>query len=203
MLTSRLVRSTPDGQLSCSSCFVLFYGNTCNKRCLLLIIVLIASCKARALRPPSNAVYNVTMEAYKQEFPIRNAGLILFHPFLETFFTRTGLMEEEELVLNKILCQLPLTSPVPLKFTPTPVEAAVCASLFEVIQERWAQMKHTTATGLREALIVRDAVIKLNGEEWNMRVAQKGYDVLLQTLPWAFSLVKAKWMDKALSTEWI
>lgn len=171
------------------------------------------------------------MEEHKQEFPIRNAGLILFHPFLETLFTRTGLMEEQqfvddtarnravlllqylateqtefedrELVLNKILCQVPLTSPVPLKLTPTPEETTVCTSLFEVIPERWSQMKHTTRTGLSESLILRNGVIKLSGAEWNLRVEQKGYDVLLQTLPWAFGLVKTKWMDKALTTEWI
>jgi hypothetical protein len=168
----------------------------------------------------------------KNGFYIRNAGLILFHPFIETFFTRTGLMEkrkfisdetrnravlllqylasgkteqeEHELVLNKILCGVPLTEPVPVRFVPTQQETDTCAELFKVIIERWPKMANASVDGMRASLILRNGVIKLTEEDgWYMRVEQRGYDIILQTLPWAFGFVKLAWMDKPITTEWI
>ncbi len=168
----------------------------------------------------------------KNGFYIRNAGLILFHPFIETFFTRTGLMEkrkfiseetrnravlllqylasgkteqeEHELVLNKIFCGVPLTEPVPVRFIPTQQETDTCAELFKVIIERWPKMANASVDGMRASLILRNGVIKLTEEDgWYMRVEQRGYDIILQTLPWAFGFVKLAWMDKPITTEWI
>jgi hypothetical protein len=167
----------------------------------------------------------------KNGFYIRNAGMILFHPFIETFFTRTGLMEkrkfisdatrnravlllqylasgkteheEHELVLNKILCNVPLTEPVPVRFIPTQEETDTCAELFKVIIDRWPKMVNASVDGMRVSLILRNGVIKLTEDGWYMRVEQKAYDIILQTLPWAFGFIKTAWMDKPLTTEWI
>lgn len=167
----------------------------------------------------------------KNGFYIRNAGLVLLHPFIETLFKRVGLMEkrkfvteearnravlllqylasnqteqeEHELVLNKILCNVPLTEPIPVSFTPTELETEVCSELLKVVIDRWPKMKNAKPDGIRGSLILRNGVIRLTEDGWNMKVEQKAYDIILQTLPWAFSFIKTGWMDKPLITEWI
>lgn len=167
----------------------------------------------------------------KNGFYINNAGLVLFHPFLQTYFSRVGLMqgvkfindesrnravlllqyladgltehEEHELLLNKILCNVPITEPVPVKFVPTQLEIDTTAELFSVFIQRWTKMKNSTVEGIRSSFLVRNAVIRMTEDGWNMRVEQRSFDIILQTLPWAYGFIKTGWMDKILYTEWI
>jgi len=162
---------------------------------------------------------------------ISNAGLILFHPFLVTFLERVGLLVERkfpepkaanravlllqylasgseeslesDLVLNKILCGLPVQEPVPLRFVPTEDEIRIAEELFEVLAERWSQIGNTSVEGIRNSFIMRKGMLSFTDDGWKMRVEQRGYDILLQTLPWAFGIVKTPMMEKALLTEWI
>jgi Contractile injection system tape measure protein len=162
---------------------------------------------------------------------IANAGLVLFHPFLETYFSRTGLMEnnafidnncrnravlllqylatgntehaEHELVLNKIMCNVPLEEAIPVSFTATETEADVSRELLEVVIERWDKMKNTSPEGFQNSFIMRDGMLNFREDHWNLKVEQRGYDVLLQTLPWAFGYIKMSWMQHNLIVEWI
>jgi hypothetical protein len=162
---------------------------------------------------------------------IANAGLVLFHPFLETYFSRTGLMEnnvfidescrhravlllqylatgntehaEHEMVLNKILCNVPLEQAVPVSFEATETEIEVTRELLEVIIERWDKMKNTSPEGFQNSFIMRNGMLNFREDHWNLKVEQRGYDILLQTLPWAFGYIKMSWMQHNLIVEWI
>jgi len=162
---------------------------------------------------------------------IGNAGLVLFHPFLETYFSRTGLMEnnafidnncrnravlllqylatgntehaEHELVLNKIMCNVPLEEAIPVSFTATETEIDVTRELLEVVIERWDKMQNTSPEGFQHSFIMRDGMLNFREDHWNLKVEQRGYDVLLQTLPWAFGYIKMSWMQHNLIVEWI
>jgi hypothetical protein len=162
---------------------------------------------------------------------IGNAGLVLFHPLLETYFNRTGLMEnreftdetsrnravlllqylatakteyaEPELVLNKILCNVPLEEAIPVSFTASEQEMEVTRELLEVIIERWEKLKNTSPEGLQNSFILRDGKLNFIEDYWNLKVEQRGYDILLQTLPWAFGYIKSAWMQYNLTVEWI
>ncbi len=161
---------------------------------------------------------------------IRNAGLVLLHPFLGTYFKRLGLLEdgkfvddaaqhravlllqylvngrtiaeEFELALNKILCGLPIEEAVPLEFTLTEDEIAVSAEIFQVIFQRWEKMKNTSVEGFRASFIQREGALSRLEENWELRVEQRTYDMLLTTLPWAFGMIKNTWMTKILTVEW-
>ena len=45
--------------------------------------------------------------------------------------------------------------------------------------------------------------IEIINEEWHLKVDQRGYDVILQTLPWSYGMIKLPWMLKPLIVEWI
>lgn len=162
---------------------------------------------------------------------IRNAGLVLFHPFLSTYLSRLGLLaenrfideaaqhravlllqylvngrtetEEFELALNKVMCGLPVYETVPLSITLTETEIAVSEEIFQVIFQRWEKMKNSTIPGFRASFIQREGALMRNEEDWQLRVEQRTYDMLLETLPWSFGMIKLAWMNQILTVEWI
>jgi hypothetical protein len=162
---------------------------------------------------------------------IRNAGLVLLHPFLGTYFTRLGLLEagkfvdeaaqhravlltqylvngrneteEFELALNKVLCGVSMYETVPLKIELTATEIAVSEEIFQVIFQRWEKMKNSTIAGFRASFIQREGALSRNEENWELRVEQRTYDMLLETLPWSFGMIKSSWMNQILTVEWI
>ena len=161
---------------------------------------------------------------------IRNAGLVLFHPFLSTYFTRLGLMEngkfihetaqyravmllqylaygrveteEFELPLNKILCGLQVDEPVPVTIEISEQEAAVSEELFSVIFQRWDKLKNTSVAGFRASFIQREGALQRNEDTWELKVEQRAYDLLLSTLPWGISMIRCAWMNQLLTVEW-
>ncbi|WP_448699240.1 contractile injection system tape measure protein [Mucilaginibacter sp. AW1-3] len=162
---------------------------------------------------------------------INNAGLVLLNPFIATFLIRTGVMNggkfvseeaqqravhllqylvdgssnspEHMLVLNKILCNLPIDEPVPAEITLTDAEKEVAAGLLNAVLGNWDKLKNTTVDGLRGSFLIRDGSLVFKDDAWNLKIEQRGYDVLLQTLPWGIGMIKMPWMDKFLYVEWI
>ncbi|MGY0035694.1 contractile injection system tape measure protein [Pedobacter sp. NJ-S-72] len=162
---------------------------------------------------------------------VGNAGLVLLHPFLSTYFTRLNLMEkgqfvsleakaravhllqylafkttenpEHELVLNKILCNYPIQEPLPLEILISDEEISLSAELLQVVIERAGKLSSSSADGFSVSFLQRDGALTETPEEWTLRVDQRGYDLILQTLPWAFGMIKFQWMDKPIIIEWI
>lgn len=165
------------------------------------------------------------------KFYVNNAGLILLHPFISTYFTRLELMEkgqfitteaqaravhllqylaftstsnpEHELMLNKILCNYPLHESLPLEFVISEQEAALSSELLTVVIERSGKLSKSSVEGFRASFLQRDGIITETEKEWTMRVEQRGYDLILPSLPWSFGMIKFQWMDKPMIIEWI
>jgi hypothetical protein len=162
---------------------------------------------------------------------IGNAGLVLLNPFLSTYFSRLGLMEngkfinemskqraihllafvtdgkeehaEHTLPLNKILCGLALKQPVDPACCITENERELTIQMLKMIFQRWEKLKNSSIEGFRDAFLKRQGMLTRTGEGWNLRVEQRGYDVLLDTIPWGFRFIKLSWMDTILTVEWM
>ncbi len=188
-----------------------------------------ASKEKERLREAEEAVLKQKEKNVKLFIP--NAGLVLLHPFFGTYFTRLGLMEanifindeakeravlllqylatgrnkfdEYELILNKLLCGLAIEQPVAFEIELTDNEIALTEELFEVLKQRWDKVKNSTVEGIRASFIQREGALEFVEDQWNLRVEQRGYDMLLQTLPWAFGFIKTSWMNQILTVEWI
>jgi len=174
---------------------------------------------------------NSTGKGDNNSYPVGNAGLILFHPFLPTYFSRNGLLEDgvfkseasrrravlllqylaagnttfagEELVLNQLLCGMQPGESLPASFSITENEIAVSRELLQVVISRWDKLKNSSVESLQQTFIMREGVLAFKGDGTNLTVEQKGYDVLLQTLPWAWGTVKTAWMGHTLTVDWI
>lgn len=166
-----------------------------------------------------------------EQIYIQNAGLILLHPFLSTYFTRTQLMHEgkfsdadkqfrapyllqyaamgneenveHQMVLNKILSGINTEEALPKIAGLTEPEKQVSNELLQVVIQQWDKMKNTSVEGFRASFLQRNGALTLTPEAWVLKIEQRGYDILLQTLPWGMGMIKTSWMDKPLIVEWI
>jgi len=166
----------------------------------------------------------------KDTIYINNAGLVLLNPFLATYFVRLGMMEggkfvnpdmqlravhllqylvngqsnspEHFLVLNKVFCNVPIEEPVQAEITLTDKEKAVSEELLKAVLNSWDKLKNTSIVGLQQSFLQRDGALVFKDDAWHLKIEQRGYDVLLQTLPWTIGMIKTPWMDKFLYVEW-
>jgi hypothetical protein len=177
------------------------------------------------LSQSDNAISIINQPIY-----INNIGLVLFHMFIPTLFSKLNLLssdgefideasqfravhilqllvsgssyEEHELVLNKILCNMPITDPIPMDIIFSDNEKNITLELVGVVIKRWDKMKNSSIEHFRAAFLMRDGRIILKEDGWYLTIEKRGYDIILGTLPWAFGVVKFKWMPKFLYTEW-
>jgi len=161
---------------------------------------------------------------------INNVGLILFHLFIPAFFNQLNLLNaegdflnndckyravhllqllvsdatynEHELVLNKIMCNLEISDSIPMDIEFTDKEIALTQELMGVVLQRWDKMSNSSIGHFRAAFLMRDGRLKFKTDGWHLNVEKRGYDVILSSIPWAFSVIKFKWMHKFLYTEW-
>jgi hypothetical protein len=161
---------------------------------------------------------------------IRNAGMILLHPFISTLFTRSNLIKERtfvdeesqavgiwllqyaatgaedalehELILNKILVGMPPEDVIIGKNLLNDEQKELINGMINAILIQWDKMKNTSVEGFRNSFLIRDGYIFRTEEEWVLRVEKRAYDILLDTLPWSFGMIKFSWMNKPIIVEW-
>jgi len=162
---------------------------------------------------------------------IENAGLVLIYPFLPFFFSGLRLLNENqqfislrhaqkavhllqfivsgqeetheyELALNKLLCGLEVSEPVPLKSALSDNEKEECLHLVKTVLTRWEALKTENPQALRETFIQRQGILKRSGEGWNLAVERNAFDIMLEKLPWGISIIKLPWNEQILYVEW-
>lgn len=167
-----------------------------------------------------------------EPFYIANAGAILLWPFLSRYFQTLGLMEkdafrgdaernrglhlvqylatgsmeavEHDLLLNKILCGHPPEQPLELVTAVTEEEAALSTQLLNGVIANWKKLGSTSIDGLRQSFLVREGKLlrKDSDNTWLLTVSTRGYDMLLDSLPWRLSMVRLPWMQALLNVKW-
>ncbi len=161
---------------------------------------------------------------------VRNAGIVLLSPYFNRLFTMTNLLEknkfvsedaqiravhllqyvavgktenpENELVLNKIICGLPLDTPVPIDVGLTDEEKNACAALLQGAINNWPRMKTMTPDALRGTFIVREGSLNEEADRWKLKVERGSFDMLLRTIPWGFTFIRHGWMPKFIMVDW-
>lgn len=164
------------------------------------------------------------------EIVVRNAGLVLFHPFINAFFSQFGWINkkgqimdeyrlkavqalhycatgnesffEGNLLVEKFLCNVPLTTPLPIEsLLDDEVKMEANAMLKQLIKH-WPALKNTSPDGLREAFIHRDGKLIQKEKNYKLIVERKAQDVLLEKLHWNISIIKLPWKKELLFVEW-
>jgi len=165
-----------------------------------------------------------------EKFYISNAGLVILADYFPIFFKELGLLQngtftkdtnkikavfllhylctgKEEvpefiLPLNKILCGIPLEDPLPSLVALTIDEKNECAELLSEIINNWQRLGNSSIENLREAFLNREGILSYENNGWKLQVERRGYDVLLESLPWSFKHIKLSWMQDLIVTQW-
>lgn len=163
---------------------------------------------------------------------IPNAGLVLIYPFIPRLFSMLKLTDngtfpslelktravfilqqllfdewdsfpETDLVLNKLLTGIPLDEhPLPLRVVLSEEEKELCASLLEGVKQNWEKLKNSSHKALQEAFLRREGILEKTENGWQLRVEEKAYDMLLDTLPWSYKAIKYTWMKEIIHVQW-
>lgn len=161
---------------------------------------------------------------------IENAGLVLLWPHLREIFAKLELLEtladgsqrpkveaalllqqlvtgrpsgqENLLLLNKLLCGIPLSLPIPRRRRRSPQWDAEVEMLLTVVIKQWAALKNTSVAGLRSGFLQREGILREQGQGWVLQVERKSQDILFEQLPWGLGMIQFSWMRQPLQVEW-
>lgn len=161
---------------------------------------------------------------------VENAGMVIAAPYLERFFSLLHLTEkgafknreaaeravhllqfmvdtstetpEVSLVLNKVLCGVKTGTPIVREIAITEEEKTVITGLIEGMIANWRQIGKTSVQGFRESFLQREGRLERRGEDWRLTVLPKAFDMLLDHIPWSFSMIKLPWMERMMYVKW-
>ncbi|MCP3100280.1 hypothetical protein LZ198_15525 [Myxococcus sp. K15C18031901] len=109
---------------------------------------------------------------------------------------------EPLLVLNKILCGLPIPTPVPASIQLTEQEQSLCDRLLRAVIAHWKIISNTSVAGLRETFLQREGRLEHLEDRWKLQVQRKTLDVLVDQVPWSLSIITHPWMPQPLYVSW-
>ncbi|QDK82124.1 hypothetical protein EXU85_27355 [Spirosoma sp. KCTC 42546] len=178
-------------------------------------------------------------------FYVRNAGVVLLHdPFLPACFDACGWVKkgvfiddicrekallmihflatgelsaaEYDLLLPKVLCNLPWNWPITGQHRLTDEEQLEGKELLTEVIRRWEALKNTSPDGLRVGFLQREGKLELlSGNQWQLTVEVKAQDYLLNKLThnvdingkkekvgWRISPVILPWLKKWIVVNW-
>jgi len=167
----------------------------------------------------------------EDELYIGNAGLVILWPFLGSFFTHLGLLDEDRqfkdpaarqraagllqviaaqpgtfpeylLPLNKLLCGLELNEVFDFGPPLSEMEAAECANLLEAVILQAPILRDMSPAGFRGTFLLRRGALSARDGAWLLRVERETYDIVLDQFPWNWEWVRLPWMEAPMRVEW-
>lgn len=193
--------------------------------------------KQQGREEESPGIRELTRQIMKQQpeleerIPVYNAGLVLFQPFIISFFDRLGLLEnrssfkseecqiraayllheltgatdeplEHLMFLNKLLCGINILFPLGPNVVITEQEKQECQSLLKAVIHNWSIIRNTSVPGFQESFLRRNGMLERSDNNWILRVESKGLDILLDEIPWDIHLHSYPWNDYLIFVEW-
>ncbi len=161
---------------------------------------------------------------------VENAGLCILAPFLPSFFNHLGYTEngsfkskakanravyllqylvngkqqnyEYILQFNKLLCGIDIQEPITGYKRLTQNERNEAFDLISSAINHWKALKSTSVKGFQSSFFQRKGILTEIDDHWTLQVEKTSYDLLLDSLPWSFTLIKFPWMKKMIQVEW-
>lgn len=109
---------------------------------------------------------------------------------------------EPGLALNKVLCGLDPGAAIEPSITPTEQELGVGAQLLAAMLANWTILSKNSPAALREGFLQREGRLERRDGGWHLTVQRKTLDVLVDQVPWGFSMIFHPWQRTALTTTW-
>ena len=110
--------------------------------------------------------------------------------------------DEKDLFLNRLLINYPFNEPLPKRMELNQDELNTIDSLLEAAKTSWDKMRNTSTRGFQEAFLRRAGFIEKTEREWVLTVEERAFDILLDSIPWSYKLVRLPWMENILKVNW-
>ena len=110
--------------------------------------------------------------------------------------------DEKDLFLNRLLINYPFNEPLPKRMELNQDELNTIDSLLEAAKTNWEKMRNTSMRGFQEAFLRRAGFIEKTEREWVQTVEERAFDILLDSIPWSYKLVRLPWMENILKVNW-
>ncbi len=161
-----------------------------------------------------------------------DSGLVLLSPYLPALFERMGCIKKNAFISDEsrkkavavlkyaafgtykepphkaaiinLLCGLPVTPVFYVEDLPkiSDSEKELVDSLLKAVIANWKAVGQMSPDGLRGSYFVRSGKIEPAGGANVLTIEKKTYDILLDKLPWGFTVIKHPWMSKILNVKW-
>jgi hypothetical protein len=170
------------------------------------------------------------LEGEEDGIYVDHAGLVLVHPFMESFFKEFDLLKdgsfksegsrtigihllsflvtgeetpaEHLLTFEKFLCGAELDEPLERFITVSESMKEESEKLLQAAIGHWKALKNSSPDGLREGFLQRSGKLVLDGFQNRLVVENKSHDVLLSFLPWGYGIIKLPWLERPLFVDW-
>gem|GEM_PF-3084627 len=184
------------------------------------------SVKSKELHP-SEAVLSSSENERSQI--VANAGLLLLHPFLKTFFGNLNMLdgnkipiEKQDLavhllhylackklqpyehVLNfeKYICNIPMQHPIQKNLVLNEKQINACETLLTAVLGHWTALKTKSTDVLRNEFLSREGKLSITKAQEKVFIQRKTADILLESVPWNLGLIKFPWKKNFVFLEW-
>ena len=110
--------------------------------------------------------------------------------------------EEHELAFNRILAGCPFHVPLPKTLKLTQNEIQTAESMMAGVKANWDKLKNTSIKGFQRSFIERPGRLEQREDKWVLYVEDRGYDILLDSLPWSYRQIRMPWLKKKINVIW-
>lgn len=169
---------------------------------------------------------------YEKGDLVESAGVVVLAPYLAVLFERMALLKDQTIKateqgkalqllyylshgecaasvsfpslwgLFNAICGIKPNTLVPLPNL-TQEEQNSCDELLKAVIQHWRVLGATSVEGLRETFLQRWGELRLVDDKgWELKVEAHPLDVLLDRLPWGFSVIKYPFMEEAVHVQW-
>jgi len=87
-----------------------------------------------------------------------------------------------------------------IKLTVSQKEA--CEELLQAMLSHWQGLKTKNTAVLRNEFLMREGKLQTTNDRDSLYIQRKTQDILLDSIPWNFHLVKIPWKKKLVFVEW-
>ena len=110
--------------------------------------------------------------------------------------------KESDLAFNRLLVACPFNVPLPKSLELTGKEIETVESMLVGVKANWPKMANTSVGGFQRSFIERDGRLEQQEGKWILTVENKAYDILLDSLPWSYKMIRLPWLKKPISVSW-
>jgi hypothetical protein len=170
----------------------------------------------------------ITTPTEEESIFIQNSGIVILALYMPAFFANIGLVgqggkpdniaraiallrylvyedetfTEMEVVIEKLLCGIPLSQSISGYHVITDVEKEKAEELLNAVIAHWTVLKNSSPAGLRHNFLQREGKLTFRNNQWYLTVQKQPQDILIDYLPWNISLIKLQWMPHMISVKW-